>query len=247
MARRIRLRYLEKVLRQPISYFDHHTPGSIAASLSTDTNIIEVGLADKVVSIFQACGMVLVAFVIAFTKSWKMTLVVGTVIPYVLLVTMALGSLVSMFEKKLRDVYSKASSVAEEALSSILNVTALGAKDKIVERFKRILTVAGRYAIRKGPVEASIYGNMFFSMQSAYALSLFYGVHLVSTGEIKDGGTVIMFVNRSFHSGVQIELIYMQRALLYDNGKLCHGSYRTVDSQFSPSRSICATSSEITR
>jgi ATP-binding cassette, subfamily B (MDR/TAP), member 1 len=79
MARRIRLWYLNKILHQPISYFDRRTPGSIAASLSTDTNIIEVGLADKVVSIFQACGMIITAFAIAFTKSWKMTLVVGTV------------------------------------------------------------------------------------------------------------------------------------------------------------------------
>lgn len=197
MARRIRLWYLEKVLRQPISYFDRHTPGSIAASLSTDTNIIEVGLADKVVSIFQACGMIITAIVIAFTKSWKMTLVVGTTIPYVILVTMALGSLSSMFEKKVRLTYSNASSVADEALSSILDVTALGANDKIVEKFKRILTTAGRYSIRKGPIEASIYGNMFFSMQSAYALALFYGVHLVSSGEVKDGGTVVMFVNQS--------------------------------------------------
>lgn len=200
IAHRIRLQYLENVLHQPIPYFDRHTPGSIAASLSTDTNIIEVGLADKVVSVFQACGMIITAFVIAFTKSWKMTLVVGTTIPYVMLVTIFLGSMVSMLEKKQRGVYSKASSIAEEALSSIVNVTALGAKDRIVEKFKRILTIASRYAIRRGPIEASIYGNMFFSMQSGYALALFYGVHLVSSGEVRDAGTVVMFVNQFLHS-----------------------------------------------
>jgi len=202
------MQYLEKVLHQPIPYFDRHTPGSIAASLSTDTNIIQVGLADKVVSLFQACGMVITAFVIAFTRSWKMTLVVGTTLPYVLLVTMTLGSLDSMYEKKQREVYSRASSIAEEALSSIDNVTALGAKDKIVERFKRVLTLAGRYAIRKGPIEASIYGNVFFSMQSGYALALYYGVHLVSRGEIKDvGGTVLMFVKPLHSQFVRSHLI----------------------------------------
>ena len=139
--------------------------------------------------------MIITAFVISFTKSWKMTLVVGTTVPYLLMVTMVLGSLDSMFEKKIREVLSRASSIAEEALSSIINVTALGAKDKIVERFKRILAVASSYAIRRGPINASIYGNIFFAMQSGYALALFYGVHLVSSGEIKDGGTVLMFVN----------------------------------------------------
>jgi ATP-binding cassette, subfamily B (MDR/TAP), member 1 len=116
---------------------------------------------------------------------------------------MILGSLDSKMEKKMREVYSEASSVAEEALASILNVTALGAKDKIVQRFRRTLTAAGRYSIRRGPIEASIYGNMFFTMQSGYALALFYGVHLVSTGEVRDGGTVVMFVHHPLDSYIQ--------------------------------------------
>jgi ATP-binding cassette subfamily B (MDR/TAP) protein 1 len=163
-------------------------------SLSTDTNIIQVGLGDKVVSLFQACGMLITGFAIAFTKSWKMTLVVGTVIPYAIVSTLILGSFESRSEKNQKEVYSKAASIAEEALTSVVNITALCAKNKIVEKFKRVLVAASRYGIKKGTIEASIYGNLFFSMQSAYALALYYGVHLVSRGEIADGGTVITFV-----------------------------------------------------
>ncbi len=82
IARRIRLEYLDNVLHQPISYFDRHTPGAIAASLSTDTNVIEVGLGEKVAGLFEASGMIITAFGIAFSKSWKMTLVIATMIPY---------------------------------------------------------------------------------------------------------------------------------------------------------------------
>src|SRR5207249_1808487 len=101
-----------------------------------------VGLADKVASVFQAAGMIIGAFAIAFTKSWKMTLVVGTTIPYILITTMILGSIDSFFETKQRQKYSEASKIAEEALSSVSSITALGAKDKIVRNFNVPLATA---------------------------------------------------------------------------------------------------------
>jgi ATP-binding cassette subfamily B (MDR/TAP) protein 1 len=194
MAQRIRLQYLKKVIHQPISYFDRNTPGSIATSLSADTNTIEVGLADKVATVFQGAGMIIGAFAVAFTKSWRMTLVVGTNIPYILITTMIFGSVNSFFEKKQREKYGEASKIAEEALSSVSTITALGAKDKIVQNFNVPIMGASRLGIKIGPVQAAMYGNLFFSMQSAYALALFYGNKLVSQGEIKNGGAVMVYV-----------------------------------------------------
>jgi len=191
MARRIRLRYLDKMLHQSVSYFDRHPPGSIASSLSTDTTLIEVGLADKVSSVCQGCGMIIGAFGIGFAKSWRLTLVIGTTLVWMISITMMLGAAQSKIESKQRVIYNQASTIAEEALSSILSITALGAKDRIIEKFKRPTAIGSSYMIRNGPVQASIYGNMFFTMQSGYALALFYGVKLLSHGEVKNGGTVI--------------------------------------------------------
>jgi ATP-binding cassette subfamily B (MDR/TAP) protein 1 len=200
MARRIRLQYLKTMLHQSVSYFDEHPPGSIATSLSTDTNMIEVGLADKVASLCQGCGMIISAFGIGFAKSWRLTLVVGTTIPYMIIVTGLLGSIDARLEGKQKKIYSQAATIAEEAMSSILSITALGAKDRIVEKFMSPVKLASSYTPKYGPIQASIYGNMFFSMQAGYALALYYGVHLLSHGNVKDGGTVIKSVVALFIS-----------------------------------------------
>lgn len=197
MARRIRLQYLKTMLNQPVSYFDEHPPGSIATSLSTDTNIIEVGLADKVASLCQGTGMIVSAFGIGFAKCWELTLVVGTTIPYMIMVTVILGSMDAKLEGKQKEIYAQAAAIAEEAMGSILSITALGAKDRIIEKFKRPLALGSSYTIKYGPVQASIYGNMFFSMQAGYALALYYGIQLLTHGHVKDGGTVIKFVELS--------------------------------------------------
>ncbi|KAF1996279.1 multidrug resistance protein 14 [Amniculicola lignicola CBS 123094] len=191
MTSKIRLRYLQTVLHQPISYFDKVSPGTIATSLSNDTNVVQVALSEKLGVIFQVLSMILCSFIIAFTRSWKLTLVTATVVPYMVLSTGLFGGLSTQTEVKVNKILGDASGIVEEALSSILNVTAMGASEKLVRRFDLYLKDAMRYFKRIGPYMAGIYGNMFFSMQCAYALSLFYGCRLVSRGEIKDGGDVV--------------------------------------------------------
>ena len=75
-------------------------------------------------------------------------MVVGTTIPWVLTVTGILGSIDSKLQSRGKEAHSQASSLAGEALASVSNIMALGAKDKIIERFKKPLGVAGHWAIR---------------------------------------------------------------------------------------------------
>jgi ATP-binding cassette subfamily B (MDR/TAP) protein 1 len=124
----------------------------------------------------------------------------------VLFTTGALASADTKVERKAREVLSDASSIAEEALSSVMNVAALGAKDKILDRFKRPIAVASRWGIRRGPLQATIYGNMFFTMQSVYALTLFYGVKLVTDGQVRSGGSVMTFVNSTISKFILADL-----------------------------------------
>lgn len=163
MASKIRLMYLRTVLHQPISYFDKNAPGSIAVSLANDTNLVQVGLSEKLSIVCQVLSMILTAFVISFTRGWKLTLVVATIVPYMVVSTGFFGGLSTQAEGKVQETLSTAAGVAEEALSSILNITALGASEKIVGRFDVYLKDAMKSFRRIGPLQACIYGNSEFS------------------------------------------------------------------------------------
>jgi ATP-binding cassette subfamily B (MDR/TAP) protein 1 len=65
-------------------------------------------------------------------------------------------------EAKVNDILNHASGVAEEALSSILNVTAMGASEKIVARFDVYVKKAMRLFKQIGPLQACLYGNSKF-------------------------------------------------------------------------------------
>ncbi|KAF2726754.1 multidrug resistance protein [Polyplosphaeria fusca] len=191
MASRIRLRYLRTVLHQSISYFDTNSPGSIATSLATETNMAQVGLSEKLSVIFQVISMVITAFTIAFTRNWKLTLVSATVVPYMVVSIGFFGGWSAQTEQEEGESVSKAAGIAEEALSSIQSITALGASEKVVRKVNVHLTQASRLFKHTSILQAGIYGNMFFSVYCAYALALFYGCKLIKQRELINGGDVV--------------------------------------------------------
>ena len=166
----------------------------MSSSLSSDPNLIEVGLGEKVGTVFLALSMMISSFAIALTKNWKLGLSCFSVIPYTLLVTGILTSMDAKIESNIRNLYSKASTLTEEALSSPTTIISLGAVEKIVNKYKTFVKRASSVDLWRGPLQACTYGNIWFALHSVYGLALFYGTHLVAWGDIKNGGTVITYL-----------------------------------------------------
>ncbi|KAK0609391.1 ABC multidrug transporter Mdr1 [Immersiella caudata] len=192
IARRVRLRYVERIMHQPIAYFDRCSAASTSTNLTSDVNHIELGLGEKSGIVFQAISMLLVSFGIALSKNWKLTLVCMTSVPFVFLVVTPLASVDTKIEGRIKAIYSEASTVVEEALGSIANITALGASEKIMAHFATYVKKVMGISWVRGLIWATIVGMIFASVHSVYALCLFYGAKLAAAGEIPDGGTVLI-------------------------------------------------------
>jgi ATP-binding cassette subfamily B (MDR/TAP) protein 1 len=81
MTRGLRLAYVKSILGQEIAYFDTCTPGSVATRISTNANLIQTGLGEKVGIATQGFSMLISAFCVAFSQQWKLTLVTATTLP----------------------------------------------------------------------------------------------------------------------------------------------------------------------
>lgn len=68
---------------QEVGWFDQeeNSSGAIAARLSTDTLYIRGAVGDQLGLIIQTLVTIIAAYVIAFTASWKMTLVITATVP----------------------------------------------------------------------------------------------------------------------------------------------------------------------
>jgi predicted MFS family arabinose efflux permease len=91
-----------------------------------------LGLGEKVSIVFLGSLMIIMLFAITLTKTWKLALTCMTVVPWAVTITGTLVSIDTKIEDRIKSIYSEVSTILEEVLSSIGNVTALGASDKIV-------------------------------------------------------------------------------------------------------------------
>src|SRR5436305_8618000 len=118
-TRAIRQDFIRSLIRQDISYFDSCAPGSVATSISNNADLVQAGLSEKVGTAIQGVAMLVAAFVVAFTKQWKLTLVVATTLPGAVLAVGITVALDAWLEAKILDIYSKAGGMVEDSLGSM--------------------------------------------------------------------------------------------------------------------------------
>jgi len=71
----MRTRYLESALHQEIQFFDEAKEGSLISRLTKDISKIQHAIGENTGRIFTSSGTLVLAFLIAFAKGWRLALV----------------------------------------------------------------------------------------------------------------------------------------------------------------------------
>ncbi|KAL2828556.1 P-loop containing nucleoside triphosphate hydrolase protein [Aspergillus pseudoustus] len=188
----VRRHFLRSILRQDIAYFDTTClPGTVATLLSSNADLIEIAMGDKLGLALEGMAQLVAAFVVAFTRQWKLTLVVAATLPIAILVVVVTVIMDTKVSGKIFALYSKAGGLAEEALSTVQIVTAFNAAGKLQAKYDSYLEDAKQLGIQRGPIRGVQYGVQFAVMFCAYALAWFYGIRLLVNDEINSGGYLI--------------------------------------------------------
>ncbi|KAF9769673.1 hypothetical protein IL306_012892, partial [Fusarium sp. DS 682] len=157
ISAKIREHYLESCLRQNIGFFDRLGAGEITTRITSDTNLIQDGISEKVSLTLAAVATFVSAFIIGFVKYWKLTLILlSTVVA--LLINMAGGSnFIMKYNKHSLEAYAHGGSLADEVISSIRNAVAFGTQERLARQYDAHLKNAEYFGFRvKGAVACMI-------------------------------------------------------------------------------------------
>ena len=127
--------YFTTILKQEQGWFDENNAYEFATKVQAQIEQVEMGVGEKLGMIIQAIAQLITGLVIAFVTSWKLTLVMLCVGPFIIgavcyLVTALKSSIILG-----RKTYEKAGGVAEEMLYNIKTVTSFGNFDFENDRF----------------------------------------------------------------------------------------------------------------
>ncbi|KAJ3333668.1 GTPase-activating protein [Blyttiomyces sp. JEL0837] len=185
--------YLKAVLRQNIGWHDSEGAGEVATRITSDMLLIQDAISEKVPIAASQAFTFIASFGIAFWRSWRLTLVLMSVIPLIVVSAIITNTFAARFQAKILQMYSKAGTIAEETLSSVRTVTAFNGQKKMTARYGSELGGARDAGIRKSIVSGLGVGTLFMFIYLAYSLAFYYGGVLLASGQIDAGSVVNVF------------------------------------------------------
>lgn len=184
ITQKIREQYLAAILRQNIGFFDKLGAGEITTRITADTNLVQDGLSEKIGLTLTAIATFVTAFIVAFIKYWKLTLILSSTV-FAIVFTMAAGStFVIKYNKQSLESYALGGTVAEEVISSIRNAIAFGTQDKLAKQYDSHLKVAEKWGLKLKIVLATMIACMMGIIYLNYGLSFWQGSRYLVSGEM---------------------------------------------------------------
>ncbi|KAF5577940.1 ATP-binding protein cassette subfamily B (MDR TAP) member 1 [Fusarium pseudocircinatum] len=183
LAAKIREHYLESCLRQNIGFFDQIGAGEVVTRITSDTNLIQDGISEKVSLTLAAVATFVSAFIIGFIKYWKLTLILFSTV-VALLINMGGGSsFILKYNRQSLEAYAHGGSLADEVISSIRNAVAFGTQERLARQYDAHLKNAEYFGFRvKGAVACMIAGMMMV-LYLNYGLAFWQGSKMLVDGE----------------------------------------------------------------
>jgi ATP-binding cassette subfamily B (MDR/TAP) protein 1 len=195
-TQKIRENYLQAMLSQNIAFFDKLGAGEITTRITADTNLIQDGISEKFGLTLNAFATFIAAFVIAFIKYWKLTLILMSIV-FSIVVTMAGGSIfIIKWTAKSQAEYAKGGTVAEEVISSVRNATAFNTQEKLARQYDKHLEEAEKYGKKLQGALGIMIAIMMTLVYLNYALSFWQGSRFLVWGDmsVSDVITVLFAV-----------------------------------------------------
>ena len=189
IARDIRYDLFYALIRKDVGYFDETKTGELLSRMSSDTEVVQMGLSVNFSMLFRAIIFIVISIVILAYISWQLTLItVGGIIPFVCFGA-CLGIKMRTLSKELQEKKAELGQASEEAISNVRTVKAFACEKTEIEKFRALnqeVYSLGLYLAIMGACFSFIAGLLFNGMFSVivYVGSELAKNDMITVGEI---------------------------------------------------------------
>ncbi len=184
LVNKLKNEYFRVILEQEQSWFDQINAHEFATKVEVQTKVIESGLGDKVGNSIYSISTCIMAYVIGFLTSWKLSLVMISTLPFMAIGGYCLTNFMISEDQMNREFFEKAGGIAEEIFYYIKTVVSFGNFSFEINRFISLLKESRMAGIKSGLKAASVLGFTFFVIYASYSLAFWYGSICIANGDI---------------------------------------------------------------
>jgi ATP-binding cassette, subfamily B (MDR/TAP), member 1 len=193
IVRNIQHAHLRAAFSQEIGYYDRGISGSISTQSISNGLMIQSGISEKLGLLVQAISTFTAAFVIAFISQWKLSLILVSIIPALVILVGGFGAFDAIINAKLFKTYGDAASYADSLLSGIRTVHAFNLQSRVLAKYDEFLRSALKLGYKKNKFFGILLGGQHFVIYAGMSLSFWQGFRMIAEGDA-DLGTVFTLV-----------------------------------------------------
>lgn len=120
-----------------LSYFSNERTGNLISRVTNDVNVVNGGVSASFVTMVKEPLLIFVFLFIAFTLSWKLTLIAFIVFPFVLLIITGIGRTLHKQSGLMQEKMADITSVLQETISNVKVVKAFAMENFENKKFQR--------------------------------------------------------------------------------------------------------------
>ncbi|KAH7660069.1 Xenobiotic-transporting ATPase protein [Dioscorea alata] len=160
-ASAIRVKYLKAVLRQDIEYFDIKVASTseIINNISTDSLVIQDVISEKVPNFIMNLMMFIGNYAIGFFLMWRLAIVALPTVFLLIIPGIMCGRILMSIARDMREEYSKATHVVEQAISSVRTVYSFVGEWKTMVNFSEAMDGSVKLGLRQGLIKGLAIGS----------------------------------------------------------------------------------------
>uniref|UniRef100_A0AC35TSE1 ABC transmembrane type-1 domain-containing protein n=1 Tax=Rhabditophanes sp. KR3021 TaxID=114890 RepID=A0AC35TSE1_9BILA len=149
MNHNLKKQFFKSMMKQNIGWYDTHSTGALATKLFDNLERIKEATGDKVGLLVQFTSQFFCGFIVAFFYSWKLTLIMLSLSPFMAIVGIFMAKLMSDASTSEIEKYAKSGAIADEVIGNIKTVNAFNGQERECARYNFSLKEAMKDGIRK--------------------------------------------------------------------------------------------------
>lgn len=191
---RLRNHLFRMLMKQEIAFYDENHTGDILSRLSADTTQVSDLISQNVNIFLRSVIKGVGFFIFMFGMSWKLTLVTVMGFPFIGLVSKLYGNYYKKLTKEVQTTLAEANKVAEETISSMKTVRSFANESGEADSYYSKLLVMFQLNKKQALAYAFYMWSSCISELLLELAVLYYGGHLVVTGQLTSGALISLFI-----------------------------------------------------